>query len=371
MDHRSKLAQTESSFSRALPKKNTNTISRPSILHAYSVGFISHKKTGKPHASSNLHLRKGKERQEFICQNNYKFQHMLIQFLPEGKMKETSQNTRIILTLLAVVIGLFLIVAAPFIVQTSLERVLKELTIVMEEQPKYGSGIPLFSLFYPLWRAFGFVAGITLLAIAPSIYKGKWWTFSVALTAYAIPSIGGMFMFLPYISWVGGFPLPMVISWVGLAGFWTLIWMRKAERIQKLAQFLTFTFIGMLATHAFVIGIAAQRMLLTRPEKPLFAGIEWWILTLSGEVNWIAVVMLIVAIPLLALRKTSGWWLATIAGLSILVINVPTQILRTKTLDYLYGSLISVGLLISLFIPALKQQLIGVLPQKSSELEEG
>jgi hypothetical protein len=286
-------------------------------------------------------------------------------------MKDTPQNSRLILTIIAIVIGLFLIAAAPFIVQTSLERVLNDLMAVVEEQPKYGSGIALFSLFYPLWRAFAFVAGMTLLVIAPSIYKGEQWTFPVALTAYAIPSIGGMFMFLPYISWVGGFPLPMVISWVGLAGFWTMIWLRKAERIQKLAQFLTFTFIGMLATHAFVIGIAAQRMLLTRLEKPLFAGIEWWILTLSGEVNWIAVVMLIVAIPLLAMRKTSGWWLATIAGLSILVINVPTQLLRTKTLDYLYGALISIGLLASLFIPALKQQLIEVLPQKSPDPEQG
>jgi len=286
-------------------------------------------------------------------------------------MKETSQNTRFILTVLAVIIGLFLIAAAPFIVQTSLERVLNELTIVMEEQPKYGSGIPLFSLFYPLWRAIGFVAGITLLAIAPSIYKGEDWTFPVALTSYALPSIGGMFMFLPYISWVGGFPLPMVLSWVGLAGFWTMIWLQKTERIQKIARFVSFTFIGMLATHAFVIGIAAQRMLVTRVDKPFFAGIEWWILTLSGEVNWIAVVMLIVAIPLLAMRKTSGWWLATIAGLSILVINVPTQILRTKTLDYLYGALISVGLLVSLFIPAFKQQLIEVLPQKSPDPEKG
>jgi len=278
-------------------------------------------------------------------------------------MKETPQNTRLILTIFAVVIGLFLIAAAPFIVQTSLERVLNDLMAVVEEQPKYVSGISLFSLFYPLWRALGFVAGITLLVIAPALYKGEQWTFPVALTAYAIPSIGGMFMFLPYISWVGGFPLPMVISWVGLAGFWATIWLQKAERLQKIAQFLAFTFIGMLTTHAFVIGIGAQRMLTTRADKPLFAGIEWWILTLSGEVNWIAVIMLIAAIPLLAMRKSSGWWLATIAAISILVIDAPTQLLRTNTWDYLYGSLLSIGLLISLLIPAFKEQLVEYAPR--------
>ena len=114
----------------------------------------------------------------------------------------------------------------------------------------------------------------------------------------------------------------------------------------------------MLTTHAFVIGIAAQRMLIPRPEQPLYAGLEWWILTLSGEINWISVIMLIVSIPLLAIRKQAGWWLALIASLSILVIDVPTQIIRTKTLDYLYGSLLSLGLLLWLLLPAFKERLV-------------
>jgi hypothetical protein len=273
-------------------------------------------------------------------------------------MKETSQSARLIIAILAVLVGLFMIMFAPILVQTSLERVLSELLVVIQDRPQFGSGITLFNFFYPLWRAFGFVAGITLLAISPSIYRGKDWTFPVALIAFAVPSISGMFMFLPYISWVGGFPLPMVIAWVGLAGFWNTLLLRKSDRMQKLVDFLTFTFIGMLTTHAFVIGIAAQRMLIPRPEQPLYAGLEWWILTLSGEVNWISVIMLIIAIPLLAMRKQAGWWLALIAALSILAIDVPTQIIRTKTLDYLYGSLLSLGLLLWLLLPAFKERLV-------------
>jgi hypothetical protein len=273
-------------------------------------------------------------------------------------MKKPDQNTHIILTALAVIIALFLIAAAPFIVQTSLERVLEELLIVSKDQPQYSSGIALFSLFYPLWRAAGFVAGITLLVISTSIYKGETWTYPVSLLLYAIPAISGMFMFLPYISWVGGFPLPMVISWVGLAGYWATILLQDVERGQKVAWFLVLTLVGVLATHAFVIGIAAQRMLITRVDKPLFAGMAWWILTLSGEVNWIGVILLIVSIPFIAKRKSTGWRLALVATLSILVINIPTQILRMKTLDYLYGALISLALLISLNIPILKARLL-------------
>ena len=156
-------------------------------------------------------------------------------------MKETSQSVRLIIAILAVVVGLFMIVVAPILVQTSLERVLSGLMVVIQDQPQFSSGITLFNLFYPLWRAFGFVAGITLLAISPSIYKGKDWTLPVALTAFAIPSISGMFMFLPYISWVGGFPLPMLIAWVGLAGFWATLLLRKSDRMQKLVDAIKLT----------------------------------------------------------------------------------------------------------------------------------
>jgi hypothetical protein len=67
--------------------------------------------------------------------------------------------------------------------------------------------------------------------------------------------------------------------------------------------------------------------------------------------------MLLISIPLLALRRSSGWWLAFLAALAILVIDAPTQFVRTKTLDYLYGSLLSSGLLLWLSLPAFKTRL--------------
>ena len=274
-------------------------------------------------------------------------------------MSNTSPRNRLMIAVLTAIVGVFLIVVAPLIVQTSLERVLTSLLEVVVERPAFSSGITLFSLFYPLWRALGYLAGITLLVITPSIYKGQDWTWPVALAAFSIPAVGGMFMFLPYISWVEGFPLPMVISWVGLLGFWGIIFLRHAPRIEKWALFLSLTFIGMLATHAFTIGIGAMRMLLTRPEKPLFAGLEWWILTWTGEVNWICFILLMISIPLLAMRKRSGWYLALIAAIAILLVDAPTQIIRTKTMDYLYGSLLAIGVLFFINLPVFKQALLG------------
>lgn len=274
-------------------------------------------------------------------------------------MNHTSQKMRALLAGLAVVIGLFLVAVEPLLVQTSLERVLASLLEVAQDKPQFGSGIMLFSLFYPFWRAMGFVAGTTLLVIAVEIYRGKAWTLPVALIAYAIPAISGMFMFLPYVSWVEGFPLPMTISWAGLLGFWSMLLLRQTDRMQKLVDFLTFTFIGMLATHAFTLGIGALRMLITRPGKPLFEGPAWWILTMVGEINWLGVILLMGSIPLLALRKPAGWWLAVIGSTAILLVDAPTQLIRTATLDYLYGTLLAVGALLFLLLPAFKQRLIG------------
>ena len=259
--------------------------------------------------------------------------------------------THLIKCIIAIGVGFFMLLVAPILVQISLEALLNELLIVVVTQPQFSSGITLFSLFYPLWRAIGYVAGIVLLAIVPSIYKGKEWTMKVELTAYAVPAVSGMFMFLPYISFVGGFPIPMIISFVGLLGFWSVFLFHKYDSLfEKIVNIITYTFIGMLATHAFVIGIGAQRMLFTRAAAPLFDGLEWWILTLSGEVNWIAVLMLFGSIPLMAERKENGWWLALFAALTIVTINIPTQIIRTKTLDYLIGALLAAGLLALLLI---------------------
>ena len=134
--------------------------------------------------------------------------------------------TNLIKCIFAVAVGLFMLIVTPILVQISLDALLVELQAA---GPQYSSGITLFSFFYPLWRALAYMGGIVLLTLVPSIYKGKEWTMKVELTAYAIPSVGGMFMFLPYISFVEGFPIPMIISFVGLLGFWSVFLLHKHD----------------------------------------------------------------------------------------------------------------------------------------------
>lgn len=278
-------------------------------------------------------------------------------------MKDTSQNNRLILAVLAVVVGFFMIAVAPFLIQTSLERVLTELQIVSAEKPAYASGILLFSYVFPLYRGFIFIGGIALLWLAHPIYKGEEWTYPIALLASAFPSAGGMFMFMPYVSFVEGFPIPMAISFVGLTFFWSLILLRNVDKWVKWGQFLALTFAGMLTTHAFITGVGNLRTLLTRPDKPMYDGLGWWVLAWSQPIQWICVILLFIAIYLIAVRKFSGWWLALISVTSLAAIDVPMQIIRltmtdSTSWDYSYGLPMIIGLFFVLLFPKFKQALI-------------
>lgn len=278
-------------------------------------------------------------------------------------MKDTHQTKRLILAVLAVIVGLFMIIAAPFLIQTSLERVLTELQIVSAQKPAYASGIPLFSYAFPLYRGLIFIGGIALILLARPIYRGEDWTFPVALLASAFPSAGGMFMFMPYVSFVDGFPIPMAVSIVGLIFFWSLILLRNVDKWLKWGQFLALTFAGMLTTHAFIVGIGNMRTLMTRPEKPMYNGLGTWVLAWSQPIQWICVILLFIAIYKIADRKYSGWWLALVSVTSLTAIDVPMQIIRltmtdSTALDYTYGMPVMLGMFIVLLMPKFKQALI-------------
>jgi len=278
-------------------------------------------------------------------------------------MENTSQKKRLILTVLAVVIGLFMMYGAPFVIQNSLEKVMTALTEVVQEKPAFNSGILLFSFLFPFYRGLIFIGGVILILISPSIYKGKEWTYSIGLLASAFPSAGGMFMMLPYVSFVDGFPLPIIISMIGLVFFWTLILIRDVDKWQKWGQFLSMTFAGMLTTHTFTVGTGNLRMLLTRPNKPFYSGLETWVLAWSSPIQWICVILLFIGIYQLSAKKVSGWWITLVAGASVIAIDLPTQVIRSllsdaTSIDYLLGSLLAAGLLFSILFPKFKKAIV-------------
>jgi len=283
-------------------------------------------------------------------------------------MQNTSKKVLMLFAILAVLVGLFMITVAPFLIQTSMERVLTVLKVVIEEEPKYASGLLLFSFAYPFYRGLIFIGGIILICLAGPISKGKEWTFPVSILASAFPSVGGMFMLMPYVSWVDGFPIPVIVAFVGLLFFWVIILLRNVDKWQKWGQFLTMTFAGMLATHAFIVGIGNFRVLLTRANKPMYDGVGEWVLAWSQPIQWMCVILLFIAFFQLAARNPSGWWLTLISVISLAAIDISMQIIRltmseSTSWDYSYGLPMIIGLLVVLFIPKFKAALLNEYPQ--------
>lgn len=275
-------------------------------------------------------------------------------------MYDIAPSNRRFVAVVVVIAGLLMVTVVPVVTQLSLDAVLVNLTKAIADKPPLASGPALFTFFFPLLRALVFVAGIGLLVIARPLARGEDWSYAAAFLLSAIPAISGMFMFLPYVSFVKGQPpLPLIISGIGLLAYWTLLAVRQGPMLARLTRFFVFTLLGMAVTHSLTIGVGCLRQLMTRPNHPFYADITWWILTVTGEVVWIAAVLLLIALPLLVLQRKAGWRLAVVAAASIVAVHIPTQIIRTATWDYLVGALLSAALLTLLVVPHTRQALLG------------
>jgi hypothetical protein len=259
---------------------------------------------------------------------------------------------------LLVAAGLSMVAAAPFLVQSTLDPMLKGLNEKAAANPRYASGPTLMAIFYPLWRALIFVAGVTCVTIAYGLWKGKGWAWPVALACLAVPAAGGMYMTLPFVSFVeDAFPPSMVITLVGLAGYWGVLLLRS-DRASRGIDLLVFTLLGVVATLSFVVAFGAMRQLMARPGKPMFVSAKIASLTVGGPVSGIGAALVFAAIPLLAARKPAGWWLGLIGGASIAAATLPTFVI-SRSLYYLMGTVGSMILTATLLVPAVRRHLIG------------
>jgi hypothetical protein len=279
-------------------------------------------------------------------------------------MDNISRTNRTIMAALLVVAGLFMVAGAPFLVQSTLDPMLEGLMEKAAANPRYASGPALMAIFYPLWRALIFVAGIACIIIAPALRKGEDWTWPVALSCLALPAIGGMYMMLPFVSFVkDAFPPSMIITLVGLVAYW-LVLLLRTDRGKKGVDFLVFTLLGVVTALSFVIAFGAMRQLMARPGKPLFANIKIVSLTVGGPVSGIGAALVFSAIPLLAARKTAGWWLGFIGATSVLVANLPTFLI-SRSFYYLMGAVGGLALTAVLFLPTVREYLIGSSTQNA------
>jgi hypothetical protein len=285
----------------------------------------------------------------------------------------TSRQVRLVVVSLIVLAAILMIVWVPFIgfdmsnpivqgQQARIEKFKAEGTPEMAVQAALLElTVWLVSFFYPFWSLLSLVAGIALLVIAKDIFNGEKWARGLALLCLAIPSMGGAYMIVPWMNFVGsvkgGFPPAVIIMTIGLIPYFALLLFEKGDWMQKVVDFLVFLMLGVASAESFANGHAAFRILYGHPKRPLFA--EGIAITYVGWLGlWIGAALTIAAIYLLGNRKLSGWYAGMIGGLVTLVASGATHYVRHATNDYLYGALMGLSIVVMLVIPFFKQRLV-------------
>lgn len=281
----------------------------------------------------------------------------------------TPRNTRLIVVTLVVIAAILMIAVIPFIGFNMVNPIVKAQQARIEkftaegnpQAPLLAYTVWLVSFFFPFWSTMSLIAGIVLLVIALPLFRGERWTRGLALICLAVPSIGGAYMIVPWMNFIGsaqgGFPPAVAIMTIGLVPYFALLLAEKVDLTQKVVEFLVFLMLGVTAAENFANGHAAYRILFGHPARPIFA--EGIAITYFGWLAlWVGMALCIAAIYLLGEKKISGWYAGLIGGLVTMVASSATHYVRHATNDYLYGALMGLSLVVMFLIPLFKQRLL-------------
>ena len=281
----------------------------------------------------------------------------------------TPQRTRQIVAGIIIVAAILMIVYVPFlgfdmvnpIVTAQQARIEKFYAENNPQAPLLELTVWLVSFFYPFWSTMTVIAGIGLLVIVLPLYRGERWTRGLALILASFPAIGGAYMIVPWMNFVGsvkgGFPPAVTMMAIGLVPYFALLLMEKVDLHQKIAEFGVFLMLGVTAAENFANGHAAFRILYGHPKRPLFA--EGIAITYFGWLTlWVAWILLTISIYNLGMKKKSGWYMALVAGLVTIVGSGATHYVRHATNDYLYGALMGLAIVVMLVLPYFKKRLV-------------
>ena len=281
----------------------------------------------------------------------------------------TSRQVRLVVVTLVVIAAILMIAVIPFmgfdmvnpIVKAQQARIEKFTAESNPQAPLLAYTVWLVSFFFPFWSTMSLIAGIALLVIALPLYRGERWTRGLALLCLAVPSIGGAYMIVPWMNFIGsakgGFPPAVFIMTVGLIPYFAILLADKVDLTQKLVDFLVFLTLGVTAAENFANGHAAYRILFGHPGRPLFA--EGIAITYFGWLTlWVGMGLCIAAIYLLGEKKMSGWYAGMVGGIVTLVGSAATHYVRHATNDYLYGALMGLSIVVMLVIPLFKKRLV-------------
>jgi hypothetical protein len=318
------------------------------------------------------------------------------------------------MAVVAVIGGLLLMLWAPtqamVTLKTSLDQVL--LRLVPHDADFYPA-VPVLSVTFSAWIIAFVFAGAFLLMLAKKLYEGVKWARAAALGMFAIPSVGGMTMLIPWFVLVlaeypekgvpphtiSGMPPVLFVLFINLLFYFIILFSDQDTLKNKALKLVPYTALGIVSGMVFMNGqhgvryfihipgefaTDANGLITANPTPPPFTSslahymtnldhLDWQTfefvsekavyspqtlaLLLGGFLLYVASVLLIVSIPMLAMKNKTGWYLATTAALATAVVSFQGFVIRHST-EWLQGGMLSAILLAILLIPAFKNLLI-------------
>lgn len=270
----------------------------------------------------------------------------------------TTSTGRSVMAFVALIAGILLITLIPDFGTKAMDAVLKGYAAKIAKVPDPTLLIPaskLVTFFFPFWSALCMVAGAALILLARPIYRGEEWARPIALGLLAIPSVAGAYMLGPIMFFAKpAISASVIIALTGLIPYFIILLYERSSPIDKLANFFVFTMLGVTAAYNWGNAHSSLRQLWARPNPTVVDHA----FALGIVVNWTAVILVLIGIPLLAARKPSGWWLTTIGTLSLLIGTATLYLGHPNVTEFMVGTIMALITVILLFIPKISSLLV-------------
>ncbi|RLD09706.1 MAG: hypothetical protein DRI56_03800 [Chloroflexota bacterium] len=239
-------------------------------------------------------------------------------------MKESNRTTLIVMAVIALVMGIFIVFVAPGLFDTTMD------TLILQKS-KQATNLTAghLSRFYigSIYSGIEMLVGLALIVISAALYTGKKWAWSVAMLLLSIPAMANGYIGLGWLENLKKFPPVYITFFLSLLAFWVMIFLKKNDGKTKTAMFFVFTLLGMLGAQGVMLFPHALRVILKSPADALLKPANA-VLRRTGPIMFLVFIFAALAIWKLAQRKESGWYMALLTGLMMVLGAFPAHYAR-------------------------------------------
>ncbi|MFA5536041.1 MAG: hypothetical protein WDA53_02610 [Bacillota bacterium] len=279
-----------------------------------------------------------------------------------------------IMAAVAGIAGLLAIIVVPELAMKVANLVAKNASMAMDmlNRPNIIAAPKLVSLLYPIWSGLGVVAGVVLLLSVLPIARGEKWGRPAALGSLFFLSVFGMYAIWPVtffarlmfgeisfgqISFFAKELLinPLSIFLIGIIPFFVILLSKKATFKNKLTEFALYLSLILTTGLSFMTGHTALRALWSSLiDKPQIIDKA---LSVGTVTNWVAVIIIIIAIPALAAGMKKGWLMSLVGSSAAIMGNGILIVGHLDTADYKVGLVLALVAFLLLNLPVVKEKL--------------